>query len=281
MYNGVVLSGGGIKGLLHIGFLDEFFTSHSQDKIKYYSGCSIGALICVLLSIGYTPKELIKYFCTNDFCDIFKGYNPLILNNFYGMIDSNVPLNYIEKMILDKINYIPTFEQLYINFNKVFVCPSYKVNFKSNEEPYTYFSYRTTPKMSISKAACLSANIPIVFTKAEFEGFYYVDGGVFDNFPVNKLVEEIEYDPWSEHFYHILAVKFHNDMKQTEVNSFSDYVKHLFIGIMRNKEVKSNENVKIVTLKTTSSSLELDIDLNKKIDLYMEGKNQYSNFFKK
>ena len=281
MYNGIVLSGGGIKGFLHIGFLDEFFTSNPQDKIKYYSGCSIGALLCVLLSIGYTPKELIKYFCTNDFCELFKGYNPLMLNNFYGMIDSNVPLQYIEKMIIDKINYIPTFEQLYNNFNKVFVCPSYKVNFKSDEIPYTYFSYRTSPNMLISKAACLSANIPILFTKSEYEGHYYIDGGVFDNFPVNKMVEEIEYDPWCEHFYHVLAIKFHNDMKQTSVSNFSDYVKLLFLGVMKNLDIKHNDNVKIVTLKTAVSSIELDVDLNKKIDLFMDGKNQYTNYFKK
>jgi predicted acylesterase/phospholipase RssA len=281
MYNGLVLSGGGTKGLLQLGFLEALYENKKIEKIKYFSGCSIGAILSVLLAVGYTPSEIITYFCVNDFCSLFKGFNILLISKYYGLIDCNVILEYIETMVMLKLNYIPTFEDLYIKHGITFVCPAYKVNHKVDEDPHVYFSYRTHPKMNITKAACLSSNIPVVFTKSSYNECYYIDGGVFDNFPVNKLVEDIKSDPWyGDQFYNIIGIKFENDSDSLEVNTFFDYVKHLFVAVTKNKQHIISEKVKIISIKTGISVVDFDIDNKRKIDLFIEGKNNYKNFFK-
>lgn len=281
MYNGIVLSGGGSKGLLQLGFLEALYENKKIEKIKYLSGCSVGAILSVLLAVGYTPSEIITYFCVNDFCSLFKGFNVLLISKYYGLIDCNVILEYIETMVMLKLNYIPTFEDLYINHGITFVCPAYKVNHKVDEDPHIYFSYRTHPKMHITKAACLSSNIPVVFTKSSYKDDYYIDGGVFDNFPVNKLVEDIKNDPWNEDiFYNIIGIKFENDNDNLEINTFFDYVKHLFVAVTKNKQHIISDKVKIVTIKTGISVVDFDIENKRKIDLFIEGKNNYKKFFK-
>ncbi len=276
MYNGIVLSGGGIKGLLQLGLIEALYENKKIEKLKYYSGCSIGSILCVLLSVGYTPKEIITYFCVNDFSSLFKGFNILLISNYYGLIDSNVILNYLETMVIEKINYIPTFEDLYIKHGKYFICPAYKINHKKDEDPHTYFSYNTTPKMHITKAACLSSNIPIVFTKTSYTEGYYIDGGIFDNFPVDKLIEDIETDPWDENpYYKIIGIKFETDKDNLEISSFFDYVKHLFIAVTKNKKNIKTKNIDIITIKTGLSAVDFSVDNNKKIDIFIEGKKQY------
>ncbi len=280
MYNGIVLSGGGAKGLLQLGFLEALYENKKIEKLKYISGCSVGAILSVLLAVGYTPSEIITYFCVNDFCSLFKGFNVLLISKYYGLIDSNVILDYIETMVMLKLNYIPTFEDLYNNHGILFMCPSYRVNHKVEEDPHTYFSYRTYPKMHITKAACLSSNIPIVFTKSSYKEECYIDGGVFDNFPINKLIEEIKNDPWNEdQFYNIIGIKFENDSDNLEINTFFDYVKHLFVAVTKNKKHIHSNNVKIISIKTGLSVVDFDIENTRKIDLFIEGKNNYKNFF--
>ena len=281
MYNGLVLSGGGSKGLLQLGFLEALYENKKIEKIKYFSGCSIGSVLCVLLAIGYTPSEIITYFCVNDFCSLFKGFNVLLISNYYGLIDCNVILNYIERMVIEKINYIPTFEDLYYKYGITFTCPAFKVNHRSDEDPHIYFSYKTHPKMTITKAACLSSNIPIVFTKSSYNDEYYIDGGVFDNFPINKLVEDITTNPWDDDpYYNIIGIKFENDSDNLEINTFFDYVKHLFVAVTKNKKHIISDKVKVITIKTGLSVVDFDIDNKRKIDLFIEGKNNYKKFFK-
>jgi hypothetical protein len=281
MYNGIVLSGGGSKGLLQLGFLEALYENKKIEKIKYLAGCSVGAILSVLIAIGYTPSEIITYFCVNDFCSLFKGFNVLLISKYYGLIDSNVILEYIENMVMLKLNYIPTFEDLYVKYGITFICPAYKINHKLDEEPYTYFSYKTHPKMYITKAACLSSNIPVVFTKSSYKEEYYIDGGVFDNFPINKLIEDIETDPWNEELkYNIIGIKFESDSDNLEINTFFDYVKHLFVAVTKNKKDVVSKNVKVVSIKTGLSVVDFDIENKRKIDLFIEGKNNYKNFFK-
>jgi patatin-like phospholipase/acyl hydrolase len=282
MYNGLVLSGGGSKGLLQLGLLESLYENKKIEKIKYLAGCSVGSLLCVLLAIGYTPVEIITYFCVNDFSTLLKGSNVLLITSHCGLIDCNVLLEYLEKMVMEKLQYIPTFEDLYNKYGITFICPSYKINHKKDEDPCVYFSYRTHPKMHITKAACLSSNIPIVFTKSGYNNDYYIDGGVFDNFPVNKLIDEIVNDPWNEDIkYKIIGIKFEKDVDSLEINTFFDYVKHLFLAVTKElKYTDNNTNVKILSIKTGLSAVDFDIENKRKIDLFIEGKATYKNFFK-
>src|SRR5438445_77313 len=57
----IVLSGGGMKGIAHIGGLQALDDRDCLTHINTVAGTSIGALIGTLLVIGYTPREIYEF----------------------------------------------------------------------------------------------------------------------------------------------------------------------------------------------------------------------------
>ena len=55
---GVVMSGGGAKGLYHIGVLKAL--EENEIPFDYISGTSLGSIVAGLYAIGYTPDELAE-----------------------------------------------------------------------------------------------------------------------------------------------------------------------------------------------------------------------------
>ena len=53
---GVVLSGGGAKGLYHIGVLQAL--EENNVAIDYVAGTSMGSIIAGLYAAGYTPEQM-------------------------------------------------------------------------------------------------------------------------------------------------------------------------------------------------------------------------------
>ena len=259
MYEGLVVAAGGIKGFLILGFLDYIHADISA--VKYYCGCSVGSYICMLLSIGYTPLEIIIYLCTNDISQLFKDLNPLMLKDFYGMVDVNLMLDYIEEMIKYKIGYVPTFKTLYENYDKILICPAYNITDNKKE----YLSVETYPDMPISKACILSSNIPFLFSKVEYNGKCYIDGASFDSFPLNKLSEYTNNCK-------ILGITF--DLKKREnIDSFTSYVKTI-VYCLTEKTYYLRENTTVRTLNFNYKELDFNIDTKTKIKMYIDGYNQ-------
>ena len=62
---GLVLSGGGAKGLAHIGVIKAL--EENNIPINYIAGTSMGAIIGALYSMGYTTEEMIQLFKSKDF----------------------------------------------------------------------------------------------------------------------------------------------------------------------------------------------------------------------
>ena len=57
---GVVMSGGGAKGLYHIGVMKAL--EENGIPVDYVSGTSMGSIIAGLYAIGYTPDEMAEVF---------------------------------------------------------------------------------------------------------------------------------------------------------------------------------------------------------------------------
>ena len=68
---GLVLSGGGIDALAHVGVIKAL--EENQIPIDYVSGTSMGALIGAMYACGYSPEELEAYFTSDEFILISKG----------------------------------------------------------------------------------------------------------------------------------------------------------------------------------------------------------------
>jgi predicted acylesterase/phospholipase RssA len=262
MYDGLVISSGAIKGFLILGFLDHHI---NVLNINYFCGCSVGSYICMLLAVGYTPLEIITYLCVNDISQIFKDLNPLMLKDYYGMINSDLMLEYIETMIKYKLGYIPTFKQLYQDFNKILICPAYNISDNIKE----YLSVDTYPDMPISKACILSSNIPFLFSKVEYNGKCYIDGASFDAFPLDKI---IDYTDKENIKCNILGITF-QDKKEEKIESFTSYVKSI-VTCLTSKQYNLRDNVSVKTLNFNYEMLDFNVDTKTKIKMYIDGYKQ-------
>ena len=78
---GLVLSGGGAKGLAHIGVLKAIEEAGVQ--IDYIGGTSIGAIVGGLYASGYNANQIDSIFRVSDFDRLLKDYIPRSSKNFY------------------------------------------------------------------------------------------------------------------------------------------------------------------------------------------------------
>ena len=178
------MSGGGIKGFSFVGALDYLNNINYIDikKINNWVGTSSGSILSLLLSIGYTPVELGDFVIEFD----FKKMEPDISveNVFlkYGISNGERFDFIIKSFVKNKLGVDDiTFKNLYQVTKKNLTIIG--TNFtKCCEEA---FSCDTTPTMSVLTAVRISCSIPVFFTPVLYNGCYYVDGGVKNNFPIN------------------------------------------------------------------------------------------------
>ena len=62
---GLVMSGGGARGLAHIGVIKAL--EENGIPIDYVAGTSMGAIVASLYSMGFTPDEMIAMMSSDDF----------------------------------------------------------------------------------------------------------------------------------------------------------------------------------------------------------------------
>lgn len=68
---GLVLSGGGAKGIAHIGAIQAL--EENDIPIDYITGTSMGAIVGGLYSAGYTPQEMMDLIMSKGFADWSTG----------------------------------------------------------------------------------------------------------------------------------------------------------------------------------------------------------------
>ncbi|WP_297693785.1 patatin-like phospholipase family protein [uncultured Eudoraea sp.] len=169
---GLVLSGGGFRGIAHIGVLkalDEF-----GFEITHIAGTSAGAVIGALYAGGLDWKQILEF---------IKEVNIFSLNNYAvgkpGFVDT-------EKLYDDFLVFFPddNFESLKI--------PLYITATDILEGSLKVFT-----KGELIRPILASAAFPGVFTPVKIADSYYVDGGALNNFPVDLI---------KEHCKHIIGV---------------------------------------------------------------------------
>ena len=68
---GLVMSGGGARGLAHIGVIKAL--EENNIPIDYVAGTSMGAIIAALYSMGHTPEEMEAIIASEDFKRWYSG----------------------------------------------------------------------------------------------------------------------------------------------------------------------------------------------------------------
>ena len=83
---GLVLSGGGAKGLSHIGVIKAL--EENNIPIDYISGTSIGSIVGGMYAIGLSPDDMIRIIKSEEFLSWYKGR---VEDEFYSNIYKGYP----------------------------------------------------------------------------------------------------------------------------------------------------------------------------------------------
>ena len=160
---GLVLSGGGIRGIAHLGLLKAL--DEIGVKPDAISGVSAGAIVGAMYASGLSPDEILKI----GKSQINFGFSNLLLRK--GGLFSK---EFIHKILVE---YLPnnSFESLKI---PLIVNATDFTNVES-----VYFS-----EGELIPCLEASASVPILFRPANYEERMLVDGGLLNNFPVEPLI---------------------------------------------------------------------------------------------
>lgn len=206
---GLVLSGGGAKGVAHIGVIKAL--EDAGIPVDYVAGTSMGAIVGSLYSCGWTPAQMLelilspgfKYWSTGT---LNRKYEYLVIHpqatpqwvtfNPGGKDSTNLFSHIIPTSLINPIPmnleflelYSPYTEQCHENFNDLFVpfrCVTSDV----------YHKHKIVLKSgSLGDAVRASMSFPLVFRPIEIDGVLVYDGGIYDNFPVDVMREDFHPD---------------------------------------------------------------------------------------
>lgn len=167
MKTGIVLSGGGVRGIAHLGVLSALKKTGIQ--IAHISGTSAGSIAGAFYAAGVDPEETFELFMKTK---LIKYIRPAF--GALGLID-------IEKTGEIFKKYLPAhLEDLKIPLT---ICTT---NF--SESKIAYFT-----KGPLIRAIHASSCIPGVFKPIVIHRQLYVDGGVLNNFPIEPLLDDCDY----------------------------------------------------------------------------------------
>ncbi len=264
---GLVLSGGSIRGISHLGALYYFEEKKELNNIKYYCGSSVGALILTLLVCGYTIIDILSYVLRTDFAEGLKLQLASLPLNF-GLYDYEKLEFHIRKLIKDKLGFIPTFDELYKLTGKTLIFTTVNRTKKILE----YISYLNYPELSILTAIRMTTNIPVVFTKCCYKGNIYMDGSVGNDFP-GKYLDNL-LDPSED----ILGILIKQDIGNDDSNIL-EYIGSIIqlTAVLHDEQHISNfsNRFKVIKLDIEKGSiLNFKLSKSQKFEYFMTGYKQ-------
>lgn len=194
---GVVLSGGGAKGLYHIGVLEAL--EEAGVPINYVAGTSIGAVVGSLYAAGYSPSEMraiansgilekwVAMRIDSKYVPYYQqiGNRPSFFTVRFNFKDEEsglliLPTNIISSTQIDmallemlapaNIASEGNFDNLMVPF----LCAAANV---------TNQTIKIMSEGSLEEAVRASMSIPMVFEPVKRDSVLLYDGGMYNNFP--------------------------------------------------------------------------------------------------
>lgn len=187
----MVLSGGGAKGLAHIGVLKVL--EEAGIPVDYIGGTSMGSIVGGLYAIGYTPSELEKLSVSMNWDSLLT--DKVSRRNLSIEEKDDIVRYFVSFPIRGKKIALPSGviagQNISALFNRL-ASPVYRENdFSKFPIPFICIgtdieNVESTVFRSgyLPQAMRASMAIPTVFAPEEIDGHLYVDGGVLNNFPV-------------------------------------------------------------------------------------------------
>ena len=206
---GLVLSGGGAKGIAHIGIIKAL--EENNVPIDYVAGTSMGAIVGAWYAMGYTPDDMLNLILSEDFSMWSRG----ILDERYiyyfkkpepspEIVSFNIALQdstKLEPHFLPNslINHFP----MNYGFMRLFAPYSAQCdgNFDNLFVPFRAVASDVYHKRALvmkdgdlGDAVRASMTFPFVFKPIEIDSVLVYDGGIYNNFTVDVMKADFNPD---------------------------------------------------------------------------------------
>ena len=165
---GLVLSGGGVKGIAHIGMLkalDEYGIG-----ANVIAGTSVGALVGALYANGNSVSDMLHFF----------KETPLFRYNFMTILKPG---------LLDTERYFDLFkayfpEDSFSNLQRKLHVVATDLQ-RGDQKVFS--------EGELIRPLLASAALPPLFSPVSIQGNLYADGGIMNNFPYNEINETSDF----------------------------------------------------------------------------------------
>jgi len=161
---GLALSGGGMKGIAHIGAIKALEESNIHPT--HISGSSMGAMVGAFYAAGYAPEEIVAFF-------------------------KEVPLFYPTRYAFGKPGIIDP-ANFYQDFKKYFLEDNFKALHKKlfiSAVDMLSGSLKVFEEGELIRPFLASSAFPGLCSPVAINGILYADGGILDNFPIAPLAK--------------------------------------------------------------------------------------------
>lgn len=207
---GLVLSGGGAKGITHIGIIRAL--EENNIPIDYIAGTSMGAIVGSMYAMGYSPDDMEKLLKSEDFKRWYAGTieekyiyyfkknppTPEFLNIRVSLKNPlhKVTTQFLPTSVVDPLQMNLAFLELFGqatascdgDFDKLFVPFRCVASDVYNKKPIIF------SKGDLGDAVRASMSFPAMFKPIEIDSVLAYDGGIYNNFPVNVMINDFHPD---------------------------------------------------------------------------------------
>lgn len=274
----ITLSGGGLKGLAHVGALEVLSERGYLKSLQEYVGISAGALVALSLCIGTSLSALRMVVSLLDF-GLVRDLDPETMLNFpetFGL-DTGANIEKLLKTILKARKLSPT-----ITFQELAdakLGPALRViTMNLNTCLPQEFSAKKTPCAEVAMAVRASMSIPIYFppVRDPVSQHYLSDGGVYFASPFIYLSEEER--------RHTLSIAFNDTHKpKEEITGLAGFLMQLYycLDYQAAQDLRRGWSQNIMYLDCSSVSLlQFEASQEDRIALMEAGRRGAEDFLK-
>lgn len=286
MIEHIVINGGGPTGLISYGALKYLFEQEFIDmaNIKSIYGTSIGAIVGVILSLRYDWVTLDDYFIKRPWEKVFKIEPDNLFEMYYskGLFQFSIVREILKPLLSAK----DLSENITLSeYNEYTKIDHHFFTVELNSFEKIDLNHKTHPDLSLLSALEMSCAVPILCKPVITDNKCYVDGGLFDNYPINECLKN---EKCTE--YQVLGIR--NKWTQDDISITDNMNLFQYLQVSLQKIVKHVQKDNIPkairyevkclcdeNVSEISNWIVYMTDREKRLELIKSGKNYAELFF--
>ncbi len=244
---GLVLSGGGAKGFAHVGALKVI--EEAGIPVDYITGTSVGSIVGGLYAVGYDASMLENIIQNQNWEELLSNgfkreYIPAITKEELSRYLLSLPIETrkisIPIGLLNGQNVMEFFTYLTYGYHEVNDFSKLPIPFECIAADIATGEEVVLKKGFLPKAIRASMAVPAAIAACEIDGRMLVDGGIVNNFPVDRC-REMGADI-------IIGIDIQDDLlTKDKIKSIPDVISQLtsLMSIERSEKNRKNVNILI------------------------------------